>query len=222
MSPVHSRAEVPPLSSYPGPSPVLSEMPSESTATPCYWEGRPTCLVCPRNLHLVCAPKAGHALTTSPRLHRPCGPVQQQEQWLQSASGPGRTLPGGHNLMKVLRSWPWTQHSPCNSTLTLQARALQKTHSSGTHGPQPGGGLGWGRSWSFGMMSQRTDQGIKQEGHAQTELQPCDGGAEAHARYRRPTGREPLDQVHEYFNRSSQGQLWLPEPEHLLAGVADS
>lgn len=121
VSPVHSRAEVPPLSSYPGPSPVLSEMPSESTATPCYWEGRPTCLVCPRNLHLVCAPKAGHALTTSPRLHRPCGPVQQQEQWLQSASGPGRTLPGGHDLMKVLRSWPWTQHSPCNSTLTLQA-----------------------------------------------------------------------------------------------------
>lgn len=147
VSPVHSGAEVPPLSSYPGPSPVLSEMPSESTATPCYREGRQTSLVCPRNLHLVCAPKAGHVLTTSHRLYRPWGPVQQQEQWLRLASGPGRTLPGGHDLMKALRSGPRSQHYPCNSALTQQEQALQRTHSSGTHGPTwgwSGGGAGAG------------------------------------------------------------------------------
>lgn len=38
---------------------------------------------------------------------------------------------------------------------------------------------------------------------------------------RGPRVQNPQGHEHEYFNGSSQGQLWLPEPKHLLTGGAD-
>lgn len=73
------------------------------------------------------------------------------------------------------------------------------------------------------MMSQRTEPRNKADG-------ACADGTAAVTMRRGggcvciiggPQVQNPQGHEHEYFNGSSQGQLWLPEPKHLLTGGAD-